>query len=516
MAFIALWHKKYSGDSSSAEAATRDVGRRCAGTWDFDLLWNAAQASPNADEPNTCQGGGQNTVKLFLMAGGIRLGLLVVFLTLWLLALARYNHTLEKGQQEVGGVEESAEMHRLLEEEIKHGLNMPGNFDAESEKTLTNADLRHYAEFEEERYVPEAMYESEEPAQPSYPTESHKRTSSDRAPLIMADHAPPRLGRFGWQRGEPSTAGADYHSVPIAEHHAEPDIHDAAHDRDQSLLVRVWDSLWGTTAYPQADLHRNGSKLGVSGWFAREGTIGDATPDDDLSRATSLRHGPHDVEKQEMREERASQPASLAHQNSTGHRHTASQERRVHEGRHAATAKAMAQAGHNSADDLPAMPELQSIPHHVPSNSTWSSDDSSNSYGGQGVHESQDHTPQFVRTMGKLVRKMSAIESVGSAERERSDRGDRSQGSHLTNRSSLMSFGSVPAAGHAKHSSWNASHGTRLESTEEQPDEHIASPIRGATTLAPPGGPYRGHTAHREGSSASQDPFPGGWSGKWH
>ncbi|KDN39261.1 hypothetical protein K437DRAFT_13855 [Tilletiaria anomala UBC 951] len=545
LALIILWHRQYTvggPDASSPQGATRDVGRRCAGTWDFDLLWNASDASPLSTDAQDCKPGGQGgkaAVKMFVVAGGVRLGLIVIFFTLWLIALARYNHTLEKGVQEIGGVEESAEMHRLLEEEMKHGVNGPGNFD---EKTLTKADVQQYAAFVEERYMPEAEYEvrrddatTEKVSHAHSSTQSHRRLDSERTQMLAMGNSPPRLDRFHWQRGEASTAtaasaacGGDYRSVPVNEAHAVDDyplyLHSTEHhlghgEREpSSLLAKVWDSLWGTSAHPHTDLQRNGSKLGVSGWFhGREPTMDVGS--EAASRATSVRRSPnaYDVDERHQQAQSSS--------NTAGHKRTPSQERR------AAAAKAMANAGHTAAgDDLPHMPEVQSITaheilhqtRHYAANSTWGSDDSTDSANNTSgdrlsVDARNEHVPQYVRTLGKLVRKLSAIESVGSAERaDRSERTDNSQG-HLSNRSSVLSPSISSSRGvgggnvigtHTKRASWNASHGTRLESTSELPDEN-GSPERHVTASLVP------HAQHvdREGSAASNHaPFPGGWA----
>ena len=533
LALIVLWHKQYSSASASIQAATRDVGRRCAGRWDFDLLWNAADASPASTEKEQCSEGGTDSLKLFLMAGGIRLALLVVFHTIWLCFLARYNWTLEKGTQEIGGLEESAEMRKLLEEEGKAGLNVPGGFD--SEKTLTNHEVHRYAEFVEEHYVPElsvAMSESHSNFAPVTSDNHSRRASTDRAApptLMVMGNAPPKLGTFDWQSAQHGGNTGAYRSVPIAEGLDDEDDLAAkrAHghgEREPSLLIKVWDSLWGTTAHPHTDLQRNGSKLGVSGWFnGREATIHD--DEQNLSRAASVRQNPHDYDVEKAVGGASSVGRGPAPGRTAGHERTPSQERRAQQSRHAAMAQAQSGPGSasGSRDDLPAMPELQPISksgnggdaHHFAGQSSWGgSDDSTvgdvSGNGLLGVGRN-DHAPQYVRTMGKLVRKLSAIESVGSAERDRSERLDQSQGSQMTNRSSLLSpsIASLGAAGngHGKRASWSASHGTRLEVTSEAEDEPNHSPHRPHLQLP---NTY-GHS--QQSSTGSTAPFPGGWSG---
>ncbi len=501
LVLVGVWHGKYKDDSTDAFAATRDVARRCHGAWNFDLVWDAAKSSLSSDETQRCTPAGLAGVHLFLMAGGVRLAVMAVLLTLWLLALGRYIYSMDRRQEGPLDAAESAEMHRLLEEEMNNGPNAPGYF-FEHEKTLTNPELRLYADFVEER--PSAVDSKEfdlgdahraysmdtmtTAADRFMDSQSHRK-SSDLAPLVALGNAPPRLQRFRWQRGEASTVGVEYHSVPLGEELRQQEKREQEQQHEQesepSLLAKVWDSLWGMTAHPHTDLQRNGSRLGVSGWFAREPTTGEHTPGDGISRSTSTQGV--DAEKQDdathfCRPSRSDAPA---------HERTLSQERRAQEGRHAASAQVL--RSRSNGDELPHMPELMPVTvtehdrHRQFSVNSFGSDDSAGSLT-SSVLEAMQHeasnTPQYVRHMGKLVHKLSAIESVGSAERER----DASTHSSMQAPSIASSLNPSSASAHAKRPSWNASSGTRahLQATQESTDEEEDASPRSAGLLAPP------------------------------
>lgn len=402
LALIAIWHKQYSSATSNF-AATRDVSQRCKGFWALDILWDAAKSSPQAkidqDNDTSCQHDARGTLQAFMIAGGVRLAILVIFCTIWLVCLARYNCTLDLGDTSIEEVEESAEMHKLL-------------MDVDQGK------------------LPSMPVLEDIPAMPgSYDQREYLDVPSESPP------PPPRLDRFRWQKTEASTAEMDYN------HHRKES---SAETWSVGVVGQVWNALWGTNEATQtwqdgdedsfAQIHEKQiSKLGVRGWFRRD-LSGQASDDylrascydeDDYispsphlqtptqeKRAMEGRHAAarlakiHEQESAADREEkrrllerqRIEFFASIAREENQGEDPSSSSSRR---------------SSQSAGDDLPHMPELNHI--------------RTTSFDGQSVQSQTMNRPpthMYVRTMGKIIRTMSAIESEGS--QERGDRVSRS------------------------------------------------------------------------------------------
>lgn len=487
----------------------------------MDVLWSAGRFSSQTEdvEVHACDKDPSKTVEMFLIVGGIRLGLFVVFCAIWLALLGKYNKVLKEEAKLLreGGVtiEESAEMHKLLEDEeklqdAKVNRATPGGWhdspqmkyaDDDEERTLTHTAGRDYAEYVYEREL--APEEDED--------EMERFKEEQNSSRIVV---PPRLNRFEWQRGEPSTAGGaptqSYQSVP----HGEYD-NDAEHPRSfghgaqksegwsAGIFSRVAEAVgwyqpvpsqeeerapreriasqqeWerefydrrpsnvnvhnprsmptpqhsgdSTSSLPQYSMAnipstsqpppapssgaahqaeiahaRQGSKLGISAWFRRDAS--DSVDERDASFAEpTLLHLPKNQSR--------SAPSAA----SSSHRRSESQERRAAESRHSASRQnaggrdSSNPTSPSSGDSLPHMPALE--PVSQPKKTTYSHhganpQDSEEDEGDYWMQEGDiitrdslsalDHQrrePTYVRTLGKLVRKLSAIESVGSGER---------------------------------------------------------------------------------------------------
>ncbi|PWN29177.1 hypothetical protein BDZ90DRAFT_231167 [Jaminaea rosea] len=372
---IAAWHKYYAEESKKglAQAITRDVGRRCAGKWEFDLIWGV----PDVGAAPCAQEGGKNTVRLFIIAAALRAALYLVFVVLFLHLLRRYNRLLGLGPDtllvegkapvtgdeekvmrggRVGGtVGESAEMHRLLmEEKAAGGHRQPYKAQwayENDDNTLTPADVEKAAAHVQ-----------------NGPRTSRDVDTHDGYSVTMASVAPesrsgssltaPRLSRFNWQRGEPSQHQEDEDGLHAAE---------AAHPRQGSAGAEGWGvalyrRLWGASsvavgvteqedeenvpvlshdAFYSRDLEKAGrqneeakpqhvkaaSKLGISGWFGRGG--GDNDDDDE----SDMGHGARSPN-------RGARGASADIEDGfTRHERTPSQERRRLAHRHAASSR---------------------------------------------------------------------------------------------------------------------------------------------------------------------------------
>lgn len=633
LALIVIWHKHYAAPSQPSsddpsiypEAATRDVGLRCAGSWDLDMMWKAADFGPSADadDSHSCAKDATKTLEMYLIAGGLRLGIFVLLCVLWIVALERYNRSLRVAS--IVDIEsESAEMHKLLvdsslpHDEKDDAGNVASFGFADDGTTLTPGDRRQLAGVDLEKHAQEYQEVGPEDEAPDMMHRLHPSTVGGAAQV------PPPTNGFGWN-AVLSQAGRGqqvYKSVATEEEAHERGTHEPASSNDWNagLFGRVWESLWGASA-PEAERsgavdhgaahttlldhdvyysspplravkdesedehehesepehvvqHSKGaSRLGVSGWFRRGASNGG---NDD-------------------RAERAERVGALSASNrSPPHKRTPSQERRASEGRHAATAgsglfphsrsRAEAQARHDEkereherereqqrnvagkrrgsnasvGDDLPHMPEPISYSYSKEEDdeeSFWypsSDDDDHHAHAqrgfrlGYGTHTgagagagagagpvppAKDNEPLFVRTLGKLVRKLSAIESVGSEEREKRRSRSRSQQSetqsHGTGGGSWFSgsgrggggSGAGGAGGKRQANTSAASMGTLAEegghgvpvaaaaavAGEGQQDRHLEEGEASA----------RRQESQQKSASASGDELPGGWVGGW-
>lgn len=523
VALIVGWNKQYASKSSDPFANTRDVGQRCNGVWDLDILWSAAKSSllakPNDESAaSNCVRNPSHTMQMFLIAGGVRLGLFVFLCTIWLICLGRYNATLHLGLASNDTIDESPEMHKLLAGE--HGLpsmpvlrDMPGYYDEafEDEKRGSAWNV-HNDDHDEEKlaHMPEHEYSS--------------------ATLVGQ---PPKLERFQWQRCEPSQMHEQEQPV-----HNYGNIARGHHDREQSagawstnIMDRLWSALWGEShtstpshtfdavAREEEDHHtdefgrhpwqwqhgREGTRLGVHGWFGRD-TSGRISEEDeefdveghyDPARLAPAPHGPQHTRStsQERRSQQERHAAARRvhtnqskpdpndpYTNGLGVRslsRKAAQERSerrkqeqqdriaflasldrepspetgevplpLPKDRRDSTssrgsngdsvppalpvkAKEVRQTG-SSGDSLPHMPELLKAPSILtpanrrsgPSSTSAAErldeeDDSEFWHAPPANRPSDGGGPVFVRQLGKLVRRLSAIESVGSDERSR-------------------------------------------------------------------------------------------------
>lgn len=466
LTLIAMWHKKYASAPDDPFAVTRDVSRRCNGVWDLDLLWSAATSSPiakvSSDNAPSCTHNGDQTLQAYLIAGGVRLVLFVLFCSIWLACLGRYNRTLQVVASSNESVMESAEMHKLLMEEDEGTLpSMPTLMDA------TAMPGRYSPEYQEGTY--------------------------SNATLVAP---PPRLDRFRWQRTEPSFQGDDGHTYGNVAHR---------HDKDPSagawsmgVVGQVWNALWAHDGQRQedgitkgeygehSDTHaheRQASRLGVRGWFRRDAS---GQVSDEYAMVGERDDGFDEPDYRDSRNNRFLAPPPL-------HGRTPSQEKRATEGRHAAARIALDREGdggleprsksrsasrereerrkreqqdridflaslgfegqqqqmpagagqtiqpedvnrHSSrrssvsaGDELPHMPELTHAQGPEEDEGTfWRSSDMEADESRDVVH-AQGASNLYVRTLGRLVHKLSAIESVGSKERaERVSRSGRS------------------------------------------------------------------------------------------
>lgn len=538
---IVAWHKQYSSKPDDPLARTRDVGQRCNGIWDLDILWSAAKSSllakPNDESVDTskCTRDPAHSVQMFLIAGGVRLIVFVVLCTIWLICLARYNAAQEQRLTSNESINESPEMHQLLAKE-KGGLpEMP---------TMQTMPGKYY----DEDMDMVAFYQDEKKSSPRYSgsTWNEKGDGLVHMPELPRNsnatlvEPAPKLGRFQWQQREASQVRND----------DQDDIHTygnvARHDREQSagawsthIMDRLWHALWGSSheqngsnhdhtnrdpshafqavsvheetelQHPHAWQHgREDTRLGVRGWFGRDASGAQSRPSED-----------------EGDEEDLGVRMSMSYMEAPAmHTRTSSQDRRAAQGRHEASKKVhdkqadtdngdrftsgpnaqntarkaayqrslrrkqeqkdriqfLASLGReedlekdfghpptlppkegrissstissyrtsqspnrdqksrstqSNGDQLPHMPNLQSTTrgsaHGLASEERSEEDDmideSAFWHSAPVVEKNQSNAPVFVRQLGKLVRQLSAIESVGSG-------GERSQQFSRTSR----------------------------------------------------------------------------------
>ncbi|CAO1613151.1 unnamed protein product [Parajaminaea phylloscopi] len=505
LGLIAAWHGYYSTTGKdSIRAATRDVARRCRGQWEFDFIWNAAEASPmnNAAGLQVCEAS-DRTFYIFVAVACVRASLFAFFTVLFLHLLRRYNQSLGLGlsklvtdhehthyvggterklgsdsgvDQRLGTVNESAEMHAYL---------------ARRENTLRSGGPQVSGDFHDDTLRGRDV----EKADP-YVTLCNMGQSSQRdAPSSDMGSLAPRLSRFGWQRGEPSTHDHEYHSLPL---HVEATAGDAAGHPGREASAEGWGAalyrrLWGgpdQTQSPQTGERRllvhseavepddedgeegrrrlpvldhdhwysnldgnhsppsvqhdkGASRLGVSGWF---GGGGDVSEEEEAP--------------QPWRPRRPSEQSSHAADASlTAHQRTPSQERRRIEARHAASKAARARTGHSEAsvhsaglespqlspklgDDLPSMPPLMDPPAPPDVSRTRTTTQTQTRTPTrrppQPVSDAAAHPrqpPSYVRSLGRMVQKLPSIKSGdgdGSSSREASESSARRGGSAVS------------------------------------------------------------------------------------
>ncbi|PWN41570.1 hypothetical protein IE81DRAFT_324428 [Ceraceosorus guamensis] len=316
LALILLWHQRYTSGAGAGSplAATRDVGQRCAGNWDMDILWSAAESSPIAkvDKDNTnCSKDPAHTLRMFLIAAGVRLGLFVLFSAFWMAALGRYNTTLKCRNAADGDLplpeQESAEMHRLLQlehaDDQKTLDSVPGAWKGSvragntargggfksakfgyDEETLRGA-APSPADFQEVRKAPiiqtygdgglvgEADDDGLEPGEEIFAEKDVVGGPSHRGAghVVFPEPetlAPPKLQRFAWQRErsrsgyEPAGAVEVYGNMAPRREDDDPSAFGHGHGKESSaggwgagMLGRVWDSFWATPAVQDASEH---------------------------------------------------------------------------------------------------------------------------------------------------------------------------------------------------------------------------------------------------------------------
>lgn len=428
LALIAIWHRTYAS-SSDGYASTRDVSRRCSGTWALDILWQAAESSSTAKldtkSPPSCPHNATETLQHYLIAAGIRLAVIVAFCALWLICLAKYNRSLQIESIPIDGLEESAEMHRLLTEVD---------------------EAKQSGEIAAQEASNEFSYYKEELDRPDPGRQEENR--SNKTTLVP----PPRLDRFRWQRAS-STVEDMPPNADQPEHHEKDS---SAGAWSMGVVDQVWGALWGTNVIAnhhelaQNDeddylIHdREVTKLGVRGWFhgsevlsedhgraagfdSRTEPVHPRTPSQE-KRANEGRHAAARLAK--MREEEGRLDASGCEE-----RYRSDQQRRLEFLANLAGDERRGQPengclesrrlSQSTGDVLPHMPELTT---HARGDSEEEDDGIywqpvQDSKGGKGEHKTP-LTHLYVRTMGKLIRTLSAIESEGS--QERSDRRGRS------------------------------------------------------------------------------------------
>jgi len=379
LAMLVVFHRQ--GTSS-----LRDVAQRCLGDWDMDLLWSAAPFSPDAASRPSCAAGGSATLRAFLLAGGARLLAQAALWTAALVCLRRYNAALDVRSVVDPNAEESAEMHRLLQEEaLAREKGTPGAYPdmrwSYEQETLRNA---RYLEEEEDEDARE-----EKAWRDSY-----------------ASHEPsPRLQRFAWQ--EPSYAEPHAHA-------SAPATREAGHAREQSgwaagLIGRAWDALWAPALVTEQ--HDETDKM---------------LPERPLPPVAEHKTLPERPAAWYQRD--ASDSAAPTHQR------TASQERRASAARHMPASPKRSSCDSDerrrSGDELPHMPTLMHLPpqrsalappppqkqHARASSSALEGDDSEDAAFWAPRRVAKQAAPVYVRTLGRLVRKLSSIRSAGSHE----------------------------------------------------------------------------------------------------
>lgn len=464
LGIVLAWHSYYQRFPDNVRGTTRDVARRCNGQWEFDLVWDAASASPIAD-PSDGQDSAGNTAgrgcptnnktyHLFIMAAVVRIAIFVACSVLFLHLLRKYNQSLHLGLATV------VDEHQRRVTTATAAVN--DDEDDVDEKTSRDATP--------------TVKES---------AEMHQLLTGSS---FIAGLPPPRLDRFGWQRGEPSThepdqmyqnvqphhrrenssgaegwgaalyrrfwnasssnadggSGARHHQVPLdeqeeddewdhlREHHAAED-YDIDHDMWYSPALESRAELAAVSArqaQAQPDHGRDSSKIGVSGWFEREASGEDdvvaqqAHTQTRLQRQTSstlsTSSSRHHVDGSSglRRPLPVPQPSSSSpslHQ----HQRTPSQERRAAEARHQASKKSSgarpASSGGGGGDSLPHMPSPASseAPLTVrndptPSNASRHPPRQASS---PTAANAGPMTPSYVRHLGRMVQRMPSITS---------------------------------------------------------------------------------------------------------
>ncbi|KAL9940066.1 hypothetical protein V8E36_000771 [Tilletia maclaganii] len=237
---VFFWHRKYSASPTLPFASTRDVGVRCKDTWEFDILYTAARYSQLADQTGStpCAGGGMSTVRDYMIAGGVRLALFLILGVWWLIMITRYNRALASAMlspfaktpaPDAADIAESAELHRLLEEEkLDIESRVPGAWDPNAgtvRSSYPTYDNKGYANFEETVVVVTASDDDDEPepyhhmynsgpaaaaSATAGPTASYLMPSPQQPngrmsmPLPHGAPSAPQLSHFDWQRREAS------------------------------------------------------------------------------------------------------------------------------------------------------------------------------------------------------------------------------------------------------------------------------------------------------------------------
>ncbi|UZJ52043.1 hypothetical protein CBS101457_001363 [Exobasidium rhododendri] len=485
LALIAIWHRKYAASPNDSFAATRDVSLRCNGVWDLDILWSAAKSSPvaksDSDTVSTCTHDNSKTLEAYLIAGGVRLALFVIFCSLWLFCLARYNQTLAVVDYSDGYIAESAEMHKLLEEEGR---------------------LSSLPAFKEDDFVIPGRY--------SYGYEDEKgdiRTGDDLAYNPVAAH--PRSDLSNWQHDGTShfddNQGAEDYGITPIQHYGKAANADPW---SAGIVGHVWNAFWGPEDMRRDALQemennkfsgnhcaeeggieyvssrttpsheKQPSRLGVRSWFQHDGsgphsedyggedweqdgrilgcppTRYTRTPSQEgreiRDRHVAVRQAHPQVEagqqslvsrsqteatareegdwRKRDQQDRIDFLAKLSYQEKEQHGEGSAHDGNVRPTRPEDVRQARHSTRHSSlsaGDELPHMPELLSLARH-----DQEEDETDYWTVGEQEAESRDEVQEsslYVRTLGKLVHKLSAIESVGSKEwAERVSRSDRS------------------------------------------------------------------------------------------
>ncbi|CAO1627197.1 unnamed protein product [Sympodiomycopsis kandeliae] len=510
LGIIITWHTYYTKYPANFRSSTRDVARRCDGSWEFDLIWNAANSSPIAEpnENNRQCSASVKTFHLFIMAAVVRVVLFTVFGVLFMYLLRRYNKSLNlglariiddhkryshagttashfdtdslhKNENDYATVKESAEMHQLLEE----GHGGGGRRSSRSESLRAGA--------------------SPLPGQWSTATLSNVGKDAEKDSTLTGAGMP-RLSRFGWQRGEPSTVdpglAIDYHSMSPAEDHD----NNGAEGWSAALYRRLWG---GSTSEPRhqqvptteeqadAQMNANGhmdadgqmfdhdhwysdhhaesqaedrshdrdqSKLGVSGWFGRE-----ASGEDDLHTMNA-----------------PSRPSTGQGRDRQQHQRTPSQERRANEARHQASKTAgkkfQPPVAERVGDNLPSMPSPTSP--SPPSQLLSIRNDPSEGSQQQQQSTQRQHsrrastdnslaapaaTPSYVRHLGRMVQRMPSITSGDGQTSSGGSRGpsESSQVMEKVNHYNALSHSQGHGRGYSR-----SSLGTHSEAFEGSPN----------------------------------------------
>ncbi|KAE8266481.1 hypothetical protein A4X09_0g5866 [Tilletia walkeri] len=290
---IFFWHKTYSKTPSSPFASTRDVALRCQGTWEFDILYTAAQYSALSESSSkvaACTKGGLGTLRDYLIVGGVRIGIFVAIGTWWLIVVTRYNRSLAAAmpspfatepKPDASDMPESAELHRLLEEEkLDLESRIPGAWEARTQTHHPSYPYgKAYAEFEEtvvvvtepddggevtvER-IPAVTSSWTEPKYEQYNHQQQYANGPAQMPMpIPGGPSPsgflappaPKLSRFDWQRGEASTSEVPPGGAPSQTFNNVPNEFGQSHghgNRDGSGSFTTWASSLVTSVFSTA------------------------------------------------------------------------------------------------------------------------------------------------------------------------------------------------------------------------------------------------------------------------